>query len=522
MLLVLGLESCTDWLTTKPDSEIVLDDYWRNEAQAQAVLTACYRGFTVNTDKGENTVIDRLIVWGELRSDNIISGLGSPLLRSDMVEIMKVNIKPSNKYCDWGSMYSIINNCNTFLYYAPGVLKSDANFTEGKLHSMEAEALTIRALCYFYLVRTFKEVPYITTPSIDDTQDYNVPKSTEREVLDHIIADLQTAQKSARFDFGTTADNKGRVTLSTVNTILADVYLWDQQYANCVAMCDLVLMDPNLELVPGTATGNMFMNVFYRGNSTESIFELQFDEQTQKNYSAMYLYGTSYMPLGELSCPLFLVKGDYSPFDYKVGSNLESEIDKDSRYKDFIDQNFGKINGVYPIFKYAGVVRTEDQQKNSSYSRRYDTSKWIMYRLADVMLMEAEALVAPENPSDLDMQRAMYLVNKTYMRSNPTASPLDISAYASKADIEKLVLRERQRELMFEGKRWFDLMRVARRYNSPASILTYVSPKLLGNVLGYTKMSVMNALYFPIPQGDIDNNKNLIQNPFYDETTSSN
>jgi hypothetical protein len=522
VIIAFSLESCTDWLNIKPESEIVLDDYWQNEAQAQAELTACYRGFTANTDKGENTVIDRFIAWGELRSDNLIEGIPFSTNRTDMEEILNVNIKPSNKYCEWGSIYSIINNCNTFLHYAPGVLNSDANFTAGKLHSMEAEALTLRALCYFYLVRAFKEVPWIDTPSIDDTQDYSVPKSSERVILDHIIADLLTAQKSARIDFGTTAYNKGFITLNAVNTLLADVYLWDQQYSNCVDMCNLVLADQTLKLVPGVSTGNMYMNVFYRGNSTESIFELQFDEKVQRNYSTMYLYGISGSIQGELSFPMYLEKGDFSPFNYKVGTNLESSTDKDTRYKDFINQNMGSLTGIYSIFKYAGITRTEDQNKVSTYSYRYDTPNWIVYRLSDVMLMKAEALVAPDAPSDEDMKEALAMVNNTYQRANPTDNALDFSAYNNKSDLEKLVLRERQRELMFEGKRWFDLMRLARRRNTPAALISYISPKLLGNVLGFTKMSVMDALYFPIPKVDIDNNPNLVQNPFYDESTTSN
>jgi len=59
-------------------------------------------------------------------------------------------------------------------------------------------------------------------------------------------------------------------------------------------------------------------------------------------------------------------------------------------------------------------------------------------------------------------------------------------------------------------------MRLARRTNSASSILTYVSKKLTGTQ--YTKMSIMDALYLPVPQSDIDINPNLVQNPAYDDT----
>jgi hypothetical protein len=128
------------------------------------------------------------------------------------------------------------------------------------------------------LVRTFGKVPLVLTPSKDDAQDFNVPQNTEREILDQIIADLLTAQKTARADYGVGAYNKGRITLNAVNALLADVYLWDQQYDKCVATCDKILNNQSLQLVDGDELIN---SVFFTGNSKESIFELQFDKDIQ-------------------------------------------------------------------------------------------------------------------------------------------------------------------------------------------------------------------------------------------------
>lgn len=506
LLLTLGLESCNDWLILKPQSELILDDYWQSEGQAQAELTACYRGLT------SDDVMNRFLIWGELRSDNVTVGLSTPGV--DVLNILNVNITPSNGLCQWGPIYHVINNCNTFLYYAPGVLKKDPNFTAGKLHAMESEALAIRALCYFYLVRTYRDVPWIDTPSIDDTQNYSVPKSPEKVVIDHIIADLLKAQTYARTDYGTVENNKGKVTANMVNSLLADVYLWDQQYANCVAACNKVIADTKLKLVNADL---MYYNVFYLGNSTESIFELQFDDVVQRNNATRNFYGigfgTSGYIMGSLSFPVYLEKTPYSPFNFSIGSGVESSADV--RYTDFIIQPNDKnsLQEMYYIYKYVGIQRTESAL-GSTYPKRTTTPNWIVYRLSDVMLMKAEALTQLDGTSNL--REALNLVNTTYSRSNPTSNALDSTVYNSKGILEQLVLRERQRELLFEGKRWFDLMRLARRTNSASSILAFVSRKLTGTQ--YTKMSIMDALYLPVPQSDIDINADLEQNPFYDDT----
>ena len=505
-LILFGLQGCTDFLNIRPENQTVLEDYWQSESQATAVLASCYVSL--------NNTVDRMFIWGELRSDNVVEGNSTNL---DMLKILTVSITPTNGYANWGAFYTIINYCNTFLYYAPDVVNKDQNFTPGKLHTLEAEALTIRALCYFYLVRAFKEVPLVLNPSISDQQNYYVGKSTERVILDQIIGDLLKAQQTARTDFGKGAYNKGRVTLNTVNALLADVYLWDQQYANCVDACNKVLDDKTLSLVSGE---KMLTDVFYTGNSTESIFELQFDKDIQFNFMPNWFFGYDGNHAGQLSYPKFLTRsGDYSPFNYKGASVVES--DKDIRENSFYAST---TNGTgYSILKYA-TIQVVESADGLTYSPKYRSSattvNWILYRLSDVMLMKAEALVQLDRSNE-DLKDAMNMLNKTYLRSNSTADSLQFNNYADKGTMEKLVLRERQRELMFEGKRWFDLMRLARRKNDPTAMLAYISPKLSGDAMSKNKMSVMDALYMPVLKSELDINPILTQNPFYTDENLS-
>ncbi len=510
--LMLGLFSCNQWLDIRPESETVLEDFWQSESQATAELSACYRGLTLDP------CIERMIVWGEVRSDNVVAGNSFPL---DLYKVLNVNITSSNSYANWGSFYSVINYCNTFLYYAPNVVKTDQNFTTSKLHTLESEALTLRALCYFYLVRSFKEVPLILNPSISDNQNYIVPKSTERQIIDQILSDLLTAQKYGRTDFGKGAYNKGRITLNAINALLADVYLWDQQYANCVAACNQVISDKSLSLVSGD---KMLNEVFYTGNSTESIFELQFDKDVQYNNLANYFYGNEGFKTGALSFPVYLAKKDgkyteYSPFSYPASTVKES-------VKDIRESNFygTTTNGNgYPIFKYALIQCTEnsDETVTPIYRSSSSTVNWIVYRLSDVMLMKAEALTQLDR-DEADLKEALKMVNTTYLRSNMTADSLAFGTYGNKGSMEKLILRERQRELMFEGKRWYDLVRLARRNNDPSAILSYISPKLTGNDIGKNKTNVMDALYMPILKSELEINTSLTQNAFYLDAEKAN
>ena len=134
--------------------------------------------------------------------------------------------------------------------------------------------------------------------------------------------------------------------------------------------------------------------------------------------------------------------------------------------------------------------------------------------------MKAEAM-AQLDRSDEDLKESLRLVNTTYLRSNVTDDSLSFNNYSDKTSVQDLVLRERQRELLFEGKRWFDLMRLVRRTNNPSAMLKYIAPKLTGDAMQIQRMSVMNALYMPILQSELQINTSLTQNPFYIDSNLS-
>lgn len=515
LLLTAGMTSCEEWLDLKPESEIILDEFWQTESDVESVLAACYRGLT------ENDVVYRMMVWGELRSDNFVSGIGT---NYDMQKILDGDITSTNSYSSWGSFYTVINFCNNLLNFAPYVVERDNNFTTADLNRLRSEVYALRAMSYFYMVRAFRDVPLVLEASIDDKTDYNIPKSSEAAVVDQIIEDLLDARMYAREDFGNLAYNKGRITLDAVNALLADVYLWKGDYSLAVDACDRVLASNNLKLVPASL---MLTQVFYMGNSTESIFELQFNENVQVNAPVQSLYGSVSEPRGDLAFPPTLAydiendkKGEHSPFLVTVNNVFESE--NDIRAKDFYRQ-FG---GQYFVFKYAGVARTETLSTGiSQYRLRNNTANWIIYRLSDVILMKAEALVQlakTDANSEPKLIEAVELVNRTYLRSNSSmgADSLKLVNYPSINHVEHLVLRERQRELMFEGKRWFDLVRWAKREGSTGTLNTFLLYKNPGSTSS-AGAPVMDALYMPISRREMEANKSLVQNPYYEESGSS-
>ena len=274
LLPVLGMTvACDDWFTLLPQSEMVAEDFWKDEQDVLSGVGACYRAMN------EDGFMRRLIVWGEVRSDNVVPGTGSD---TDLGYILNANINAANGYVKWGEVYTVINICNTLIKNAPVVREYDSDFTEAHLKQYLAEAKTIRAFCYFTLVRAFNNVPYVEEPYLDDTRAYEVAQSSCESIwiLDYRF-EVHRRLCGERISGQMTVIIKGRgLHKKAVWALLADMYLWLNDYENCVAYCDKILAsrDNPLTLLPSSNFSNA---LFYSGNSDESIWELQFDNNTQ-------------------------------------------------------------------------------------------------------------------------------------------------------------------------------------------------------------------------------------------------
>ncbi|KAA6302767.1 MAG: RagB/SusD family nutrient uptake outer membrane protein [Candidatus Ordinivivax streblomastigis] len=504
LTIIFALSSCSDYLDVRPENQILLDDFWQKGSDVEAVVLACYRAMQ------EDAFMYRLITWGELRSDNVIAAGSAGDAEK---QINNVNILATNGNCSWASFYMVINYCNLVLKYAPVVVERDPNFTESDRQAKEAEVLAIRSLCYFYLVRTFRDVPLVLEATISDDQVLFVPQSSPEEVLKKITEDLLQAETWAMSSYATPRDTKGRITKDAIRAILADVYLWKQEYTACIDYCDKLINATTTLGFAGTTVerpkyelieDDLFsFDIFDNGNASESIFELQFS--SEKWNAAVYdFYGHS-GTIGQMTTTALYAEGETL---YKTA---------DMRKVDYI--RFPKSDGgEYPIFKYMGSRMGEN-----AYLYKATTANWIFYRITDVMLMKAEALVQL-NRSETDLKEALHIVNTTYVRANPSQLEGDTIKYEENANavsMEKLVLLERQRELIFEGKRWFDLVRHSERKNSTGELVDYVMTKYTANQSTIrSKLSVMNALYLPIHADELKVNPLLKQNPYY-QTSST-
>lgn len=532
---VVCMSSCEDFLSIVPLNEIVLENYWENEAEVTSVVASCYSGIA------DGNFLTRALLWGELRSDNVSKGLinaNTPYVdHVQLTEMLEGNILPNYYIADWSSFYNVINRCNTVLHYAPEVIDRDPDFSESEWLAIEAEMLTLRSLCYFYLVRSFRDVPLVLEPTLDDTKPMQVAAADPDSVLHQIVVDLKKAELNAVKEYPENNNTnvsytKGRVTKQAVWALLADVYLWMECYDECIAYCEKVVEAkieeaeeermsydgeyPLLANQKASASNNIhqaYNTIFGTGNSFESIFEVQIDYNydDKRNHLRSY-YGASNVDMGALAASTFLAEGAKNGNDYFAKTDIRP-------YELF---DVDDVN-VFSIRKYISSYIDDD---DNATKRMSEYSNWIFYRLTDVMLMQAEALVERNDSVTNDLRIAFNLTNAVYKRSNLAAAEKDsltFSSYGTQNQMRQFVLLERQRELMFEGKRWFDLVRKARREGSNGAMLDLAKRKYNKPDAVKSKWISPDMLYLPIFEDELKVNLLLEQNPEYetDETIST-
>lgn len=348
----------------------------------------------------------------------------------------------------WGTAYSGINRANNILEAIPAV----AALTAAEAAQYRGEALFLRAINYFNLVRWYGDVPIVLTAAKGVDPATSFPsRDPAASVYTRVVTDLEEAVTLLP-----TPRLNGRANRSAAQALLARVYLergGAGDYANAVARATSVI-----------GSGLYSLNANYRTNwttkhSPESIFELSFS-LNNANSLAFWFYP---QPLSG--------RWGFSPSLNLFNSYEAGDPRRDQSIQISATAAACTSNCRYG-FKYHRIANGDDNVP--------------ILRLAEMYLIRAEAN-ARLNAADATVQADINVVRARAGRA-PTAA-------AGQAALLDAILQERRVELAFEGHRFFDL----RRRGTATTVLSLAATRLL----------------FPIPQTERDVNKNLLQNPGY-------
>lgn len=505
------MQSCSDWLDIKPNNEQVTPDYWKSKEDVEAVIASGYYYMRQS--------VPTLIKWGELRGGSIYTTTSSD------AQLQNFDLTPSSKICEYDNIYKVINMANSVIKYAPGVMGEDNTYYDAMMKSNLCEAYFMRAWCYLILAKNYGEVPLVTEPYVDDSAPFDIAKSTETDILEQVKRDVKTAlaTEAAKPTYETEWQTKGRATKWALYALMTDACVWSEDYTTAIEYSDMILNAGDaFRPVFMTSTKDWY-TMFYPGNSNESIFELNWDYNTNQetnNFSGMFQQSV----------------GSEMRFTTRATELMREETAELKRLGFADDARMGRmLLGTYLpnsgntqgwatatdyfLWKYAGT----DVQDMVGGARAHQDANFIIYRVAEILLLKAQAETMKGNYLE-----ALKLVDKIRRRAGldnfngidpegPDAA--DMAAQMDQVTLLEEIMKQKELEFMGEAKRWYDLLWLGRIEQNKYKEL-FVGKVMEGNETTNTAWirSVMqnkNAWRMPLPQKDIEHNKLLVQNPYY-------
>lgn len=470
-ILLASLASCKKYLDTTPVGQYLAVNYYQNQAQAYAGLVSAYS--PLNTGEGGmflalNAGSDDCYAGGGSSSDNPVAQAFSNF------SLMSAANGTGSTF--WNPLYIGVFNSNTILAQLPSV----PGMSSDSLKRYTAEAKFLRAYYYFDLVREFKNIPLILKP-VNSADVYTQPQATSDAVYSQIENDLSGAIPD--LPAKVPLSQNGRATQGAAKALLGKVYLYEKKWAQAADLLSQVNGTPGGTSTYGYKLQANFASIFDETNkfNSESIFEIQ-QSNTVSGWANWY---SRYVGPRASTLPV-IYSGGYG-FEVII-SAFADIMKKDPRYSATIinADSIAKAtntsyaasyqNTGYFTRKYAPMAATFN-----SYGEGYD---YIIIRLADTYLMEAEALVQAGS----NTARAQSLLDAVRARVKLTSVPATLTN----------IYTERRLELAQEGHRWFDLVRTGQ---APT-------------VLAFKNFTTGKNEILPIPLGDL-NNTQLKQNPNY-------
>ncbi|BDD00932.1 RagB/SusD family nutrient uptake outer membrane protein [Persicobacter psychrovividus] len=460
--LAMPLTSCSDFLNEQPHDQISAAAFYQSPKEIQLATNAIYDALQAQ--------VQTEFAITEMRTDNSKARNGE----GSWAEFQRLIINPNNNIVAqyWKNSYAAIFRANTVLANLGNAYQLENGKYNGTGAQYEGEALFVRALMHFKLVRLFGQVP-MSSDVATAGQTEKFKQVNPQDVYAMIISDLEKAVEDLPVQ---SATQYGRATKGAAQALLAKVYLTQKEYTKALPLLKSVIDSGEYKLQSD------FHDIFYNEGNDEVMFAIQYIEGNKaesQQFSDYFHYANG---AGGLN---------YATKD------LQASWEVNDKRKDVtqVEDPKNVENDQSPCYqpgKYLNIDPTSNDVKTSG-------NDWIEMRYADVLLMYAEAQAAGSATTDGE---ALKYFNEVRDRAGlPAATEITQAS----------LLNERRHEFAMEDQRLFDLQRFGK--------WTEVMEKFQGSLMTPAQPKAdlpEGSDLLPIPQREINTtNGILVQNPGY-------
>jgi tetratricopeptide (TPR) repeat protein len=469
LIFLAGLMSCNDFLELAPEYQINEKSFYKDANDYKTALIGIYA--ILQSVHNVN-----VLYINEHLTDNCITrGYGGEAGEA----LMTLTADYNRSQQAWTNFYDIIANSNNILDRIDGT-----EMESSVRDQIKGEVYFLRAYSYFYLVRLFGDLPIITSAfrSPDEIAAFDMTRKPVSEVYTLIEEDLKTSYELLQ---NSTETSKAKASAGAAQTLLGKVYLTKHQYADAESILKQVIENTGYNYDLMDDYGVLFTN--NNDNLQESVFEIKY-------ISGNVGEGNNFA--SEIGPALFNIA--LFPNNMNASGNLVPTQDMFDAYEEgdlrkavSVSDSVPLTNGEWEIYVWGKkfVDFTVGVAGDGGIN-------WTCLRYADVLLMYAEAL-NELNQTD----NALTYINMVRDRAD-----LDPLNGLTKEECVIALEKERRVEFLYEGHRWFDLIRTGRF----KTVMNAYFAKI-----GFTYTVEDHKLLLPIPERETDIDDNLVQNPNY-------
>lgn len=521
LAMSLGLFSCTDdFFVLNNPNQPSSETFWSSEKDAQMALTACYDAL-----QSGNLYNDNIDGWNfgillrETCTDNGDNSWGDWMLGSSIAQCSS----GTNDECFsmfWNANYELIKRCN---FLTANIDRIPAS--EEVKNAYRAEAIALRALGYCNLVSRFRDVPYFVEPLTMETA--QIAKTPKAKIVSAVIADLNKwlpalPEKSKQA--------KGHISQEGGYAILGRIALYGGQYKQAADAYSKVYGKfslykegdgkdysanyANLFTEKNEYCDEVILSVHYLGPALKEgqSFGVKWGAPMNAIEGSMDLandfYCTDGLPISE--SPLFPDDLKKDGVYTRTNQDLRMWENRDPRLSGtlFVAGNTwnGKVYDKVTSASSTACIRKWFTPEDTSHE--YDGSQdFYVIRYAEVLLGYAEALIESGSNNDL----AIKCIDEVRARVGmPAVNDVEGKGKSlTQEELRKIVRHERRVELAFEDLRMADIYRW-NDFDGMQSRMRVQKDKGFG-VLNHKAPRGPQDYVWPIPQKEIDTNKNLEQ-----------
>lgn len=464
LLLALLATGCSKKLDITPETFVSPEDLYKDEQGAIAGVTGIYRKM-MELNNGDYYFVG-IVGTDEAKTTSFVPTWGGYWQHYDGINSYNSLLSAQNQLVQgtWNSLYKGIVNANTAIKYIPSSTAS-----QPVKDRLVGEAKFLRAVFYFKLVQLFGGIP-MPTEVEDPAADANggKPRSSVDEVYALLISDLTFAATNLP---AKGVAETGRANKEAAQALLGKVYLTKKDYGNAKSTLEPLMTATNVALMPKYAD---LFNETYE-NNIESLFEIQYtNENGNTNGQANTLGGWHISNTDSGGGGHVVIPTDYYANSFENG---DARRDASIRYK-FYDANGNEVD----YWWWADVTKPHCKKYDITDGKSLNgglSSRNLYYlRYADAILMYAEALNELNDPNT-----GLTYLNKIRNRAQLPNWETVLGHNPTQQELRDELLKERMRELGFEGWRWCDLKRTGKliestKANNPDAT-NYISEKNL-------------------------------------------